>query len=75
MPPYFTVFNVFYEGPQWKQAFGLSFVFILLNTSCRLLFNKVFNQSNFKDPYNVLLAIATNIPMLLVTGFVIQGHI
>ncbi len=26
-------------------------------------------------PYNVLLAIATNIPMLLMTGFVVQGHI
>ncbi len=25
--------------------------------------------------YNVLLAIATNIPMLLLTGFVVQGHI
>jgi len=27
------------------------------------------------DPYNVLLAIATNTPVLLLTGFVIQGHI
>ncbi len=27
------------------------------------------------DPYNVLLAIATNIPLLLMTGFVLQGHI
>ncbi len=27
------------------------------------------------DPCNVLLAIATNIPMLLMTGFVLQGHI
>ncbi len=27
------------------------------------------------DPYNVLLAIATNIPVLLMTGFVVQGHI
>ena len=26
------------------------------------------------DPYNVLLAIATNIPVRLMTGFVIQGH-
>ncbi len=25
--------------------------------------------------YNVLLAIATNIPVLLMTGFVVQGHI
>ncbi len=27
------------------------------------------------DPYNVLLAIATNIPVWLKTGFVVQGHI
>ncbi len=27
------------------------------------------------DPYNVLLAIATNIPQRLKTGFVVQGHI
>ncbi len=25
-------------------------------------------------PYNVLLAIATNIPVLLMTAFVLQGH-
>ncbi len=27
------------------------------------------------DPYNVLLAIATNIPVLLMTAFMLQGHI
>ncbi len=27
------------------------------------------------DPYNVLLAIATNIPVLLMTAFVLLGHI
>ena len=27
------------------------------------------------DPHNVFLAIATNIPVRHVTGFVIQGHI
>ncbi len=27
------------------------------------------------DRYNVLLAIATNIPVRLMTGFVVQGHI
>ncbi len=27
------------------------------------------------DPYNALLAIATNIPVWLMTGFVVQGHI
>ncbi len=26
------------------------------------------------DPYNVLLVIATNIPVLLMTAFVLQGH-
>ncbi len=26
------------------------------------------------DSYNVLLAIATNIPVLLMTAFVLQGH-
>ncbi len=31
-------------------------------------------MDNF-DPYNVLLAIATNIPALLMTGFVAQGLI
>ncbi len=27
------------------------------------------------DPYNVLLIIATNIPVLHMTAFVLQGHI
>ncbi len=27
------------------------------------------------DPYSVFLAIATHIPVLLMTGFVVQGHI
>ncbi len=31
-------------------------------------------MDNF-DPYNVLLAIASNIPQRLKTGFVLQGHI
>ncbi len=31
-------------------------------------------MDNF-DPYNILLAIATNIPQQLKTGFVVQGHI
>ncbi len=30
--------------------------------------------NNF-DPYNVFLAIATNIPQRLKTDFVVQGHI
>ncbi len=28
-----------------------------------------------KEPYNVLLAIAANIPVLLMTAFVLQAHI
>ncbi len=32
------------------------------------------NIDNF-DPYNVFLAIATNVPQGLKTGFVLQGHI
>ncbi len=27
------------------------------------------------DPYNVFLAISTNLPVLLITDFVLQGHI
>ncbi len=27
------------------------------------------------DPYSVCLAIATNIPVLRMTGFIVQGHI
>ncbi len=34
------------------------------------------NRKNYNfDPYNVLLAIATNIPVLLMTASVLQGHI
>ncbi len=33
--------------------------------------SKIYNF----DPYNVLLAIATNIPQRLKAGFVVQGHI
>ncbi len=29
-------------------------------------------MDNF-DPYNVFLAIATNLPVLIMTGFVVQG--
>ncbi len=42
-----------------------------------LIFNDFWHKRkmyNF-DPYNVLLSIATNIPVLLMTAFVIQGHI
>ncbi len=32
-------------------------------------------KENYFDPCNVFLAIATNIPQQLKTGFVVQGHI
>ncbi len=32
-------------------------------------------QINNFDPYDVLLAIATSIPVLHMTGFVLQGHV
>jgi len=37
------------------------------------LWNK--RKNDHFDLYKVLFAIATNIPVLLVTGFVIQGHL
>ncbi len=37
-------------------------------------FRHKFVFSNF-DKNNVFLVIATNLPMLLKTGFVVQGHI
>ncbi len=42
-----------------------------------LIFNYFFHKRkmyNF-DPCNVLLSIATNIPVLLMTASVLQGHI
>ncbi len=35
--------------------------------------DRQIGNNNF-DPYNVFLAIATNIPQRLKTGFVVQGH-
>ncbi len=45
---------------------------IFMEHDLYLIFNKTLD--NF-DPYNVLLAIATYIPELLMTAFVLQGHI
>ncbi len=39
-----------------------------------MIFGHKRKMYNF-DPYNVLLSIATNIPVLLMTAFVLQGHI
>ncbi len=38
-----------------------------------IIFDK--KKINNCDPYNVFLAIATNTPVLLMTAFVLQGHI
>ncbi len=38
-----------------------------------MIFGIKKNRSNFY-PYNVFLAVATNIPVILMTGFVVQGH-
>ncbi len=38
-----------------------------------MLYKKA-NKKNIFDPYSVFLAIATNIPQRLKTGFVFQGH-
>ncbi len=38
-----------------------------------MIFDKI-KIDNF-DPYDVLLAFATNITVLLMTAFVVQGHI
>ncbi len=42
-----------------------------------MIYNEFWHKRklyNF-DPYNVLLVIATNIAVLLMTAFVLQGHI
>ncbi len=54
-----------------KLSFDIFMVGHLQNVFILMIFGKV---DNF-DPYNVLLAIATNIPVLLMTAFVLQGHI
>ncbi len=53
--------------------------FLVMHITNQKLRFDIFTLGNlpniFMDPYNVLLAIATNIPLLLMTGFVLQGHI
>ncbi len=39
-----------------------------------MIFGIKVKINNF-DPYNVFLAIATNVPVLLMTAFVLHGHI
>ncbi len=54
-------------GREFKKY--LNVTWSLLNIL--MIFGKKWKIDNF-DPYNVLLAIAT---VLLMTGFVVQGHI
>ncbi len=48
-------------------------IFMEHNLNILMIFG-IKKINNF-DPYNVLLAIATNIPLLLMTAFVLQGHL
>ncbi len=44
---------------------------IYINIKCMYIYKHI--NDDF-DPYNVLLSIATNIPVLLMTALVLQGH-
>ncbi len=61
-----------------KLRFYIFTVWNLLNIfmECDLNILMIFGikeNDNF-EPYNVLLSIATHIPVLLMTAFVLQGH-
>ncbi len=49
-------------------------IFMEHDLSILMIFGIKEKIYNF-EPYNVLLSIATNIPVLLMTAFVLQGHI
>ncbi len=49
----------------------IAFKVVQMNFLAMHITRKTYNF----DPYNVLLSIATNIPVWLKTGFVVQGHI
>ncbi len=49
-------------------------IFMEHDLNILMIFGHKRKMDNF-DSYNVLLAIATNIPVLLMTAFVLQGHI
>ncbi len=59
---------------QFWYIYGRKFTKYLDWTWSLLDFWHKIKMYNF-DPYNVFLAIAINIPQLLKTGFVVQGHI
>jgi len=76
--------SVFIDPISWFQiskpllnSHGFKFILWLMYRAVAVLPHWTLNGKkidNF-DPYNVFLAIATNIPVLLMTGFVVQGHI
>ncbi len=47
----------------------------MLRTSFGQLYSWHKKKIDNFDPYNVFWAIATNIPVLLMTAFVLQGHV
>jgi len=65
----FYIFRVYKISP-WNMIFLDLFLIIFF-------FNDFWQKRKIDhfDPCNLLLAIATNIPVQLVTGFVTQGHI
>uniref|UniRef100_A0A672MSP1 PH domain leucine-rich repeat-containing protein phosphatase 2 n=1 Tax=Sinocyclocheilus grahami TaxID=75366 RepID=A0A672MSP1_SINGR len=60
------------ETPMRTTSMQMSFPETVSDSLCRN--SLVIKIDNF-DPYTVLLAVATNIAVLLMTGFVLQGHI
>ncbi len=60
----------------------LILIFILNKAQYKTKWNMILISNDFWhkrqiynfDAYNVLLAISTNIPVLLMTAFVLQGH-
>ncbi len=56
------------------DIFTVQNIFMEHDLNILLIFGIIFFIYYF-DPYNVLLAISTNIPVLFMTAFVLQGHI
>ncbi len=71
-----TIFGWYTTIWKFLYIYGRKFTKYLHGTWSLLNSLMIFGikMDNF-DPYNVLLAIATNIPVLLMTAFVLQGHI
>ncbi len=56
------------------DVFTVQNIFMEHDLNILLIFG-IFFFIYYFDPYNVLLAISTNIPVLFMTAFVLQGHI